>query len=465
MLNRIFQNWPLKLLAVVAAVLVWFVIMMLADPTDTQTYYNIPVKLLNEELLTQANKSYTVEGGATPTVSIRVSAAGSVHRELTAADFTATADVSKMFDVTGRVPIEVVCSNTSLSRQISSITPQTETLKINFEDIVTQEFTIDLRTRNDLPDGYFISRQWTSPSTVTVAAPASVMERISSVVAEVDVTGLTESTTLENSPLRFLSGTGQALALDTARDTTVSTDAVTVGLDIFTMKTIPVVISQAALDKVKNEVSDGYRYIKATQTVSSVQVKGLPSRLADISMISIPESALNLRGAKESRSFNLALSDYLPAGIELMDGQESRITITLEVVELDVREFTIDTLRVSGMDEDYRYQFSRTVTVYIRALEADFSGFNLSAVSASLDLGEYATMEGTHRLEVTVSCSDSVFTPLPGKTFAVITVTKYIPPTEPPTEPTTEPETDENGDPVIPPEETLPPEDEDSIGA
>ena len=68
-------------------------------------------------------------------------------------------------------------------------------------------------------------------------------------------------------------------------------------------------------------------------------------------------------------------------------------------------------------------------------------------------------------LEVTVSCSDSVFTPLPGKTFAVITVTKYIPPTEPPTEPTTEPETDENGDPVIPPEETLPPEDEDSIGA
>ena len=77
MLNRIFQNWPLKLLAVVAAVLVWFVIMMLADPTDTQTYYNIPVKLLNEELLTQANKSYTVEGGATPTVSIRVSAAGS----------------------------------------------------------------------------------------------------------------------------------------------------------------------------------------------------------------------------------------------------------------------------------------------------------------------------------------------------------------------------------------------------
>ena len=465
MLNRIFQNWPLKLLAVVAAVLVWFVIMMLADPTDTQTYYNIPVKLLNEELLTQANKSYTVEGGATPTVSIRVSAAGSVHRELTAADFTATADVSKMFDVTGRVPIEVVCSNTSLSRQISSITPQTETLKINFEDIVTQEFTIDLRTRNDLPDGYFISRQWTNPSTVTVAAPASVMERISSVVAEVDVTGLTESTTLENSPLRFLSGTGQALALDTARDTTVSTDAVTVGLDIFTMKTIPVVISQAALDKVKNEVSDGYRYIKATQTVSSVQVKGLPSRLADISMISIPESALNLRGAKESRSFNLALSDYLPAGIELMDGQESRITITLEVVELDVREFTIDTLRVSGMDEDYRYQFSRTVTVYIRALEADFSGFNLSTVSASLDLGEYATMEGTHRLEVTVSCSDSVFTPLPGKTFAVITVTKYIPPTEPPTEPTTEPETDENGDPVIPPEETLPPEDEDSIGA
>ena len=248
MLNRIFQNWPIKLLSVVLAVIVWFIIMSLADPTETRSYYNIPVSLVNEDLLTQKGKSYTLEGGDNPTVTIRVSAAGSVHRELSGADFSATADVSQMFDVTGRVPISVVCTRTSLSTRISSITLSSDTLKINFEDIVTKEYPVQIRTKSTLPEGYFISRQWTNPATVTISAPASVMERIASVITEVDVTGLTESTTVEASLLQFLSGTGQSLSLNTTRDTTVSSDSVTVGLDIFTMKTLPVVISQAALD-------------------------------------------------------------------------------------------------------------------------------------------------------------------------------------------------------------------------
>ena len=182
------------------------------------------------------------------------------------------------------------------------------------------------------------------------------MERIGTVVAEVDVSGMTESATVENVPLQVLTGTGQPLILSTMRDTGISAETVSVGLEVFTMKTLPVVISQEALDKVKNEVPDGYRYIKATQTVNSVQVKGLMSRLADISMISIPERALSLIGAKESKSFELDLNDYLPSGIELMDGQESRITITLEVAELSVREYTINNLRVTGTNENYRYE-------------------------------------------------------------------------------------------------------------
>ena len=463
MIAKLFRNWPIKLLSILLAVIVWFIIMSMADPSETRSYFNIPVQLLNQDLLTKAGKSYTLEGGDSPTVNIRVNAAGSVHRELSSSDFTATADVAKMFDVTGRVPIEVSCNRSSLSSRISSISLITDTLKINFEDVVTKEFNVQILLKGELAEGYFVSRQWTNPANIRISAPASVIDRIQTVQTVVDVNGLKDSTVVENNPLQFLSGTGQILTLDNMRDTTISADSVSVGLDIFTMKTLPVIISQEALDKVKAQVPDGYRYIKAQQTIVSVQVKGLMSRLADIAMISIPETALNLRGAKESRTFVLDLNDYLPAGIELMDDQENRITITLEVVELDVREYQIGNLRVSGMDENYRYQFDRTVTVYIRALDTDFVEFNPATVSVSLDLGEYATMEGVHKLEVTVSCSDSVFTPLLHKTFADITVVKYEPPTSATAEP--EPPTDEDGNRIPGPEETLPAEDDDSIGA
>ena len=96
MLKKLFRSWPLKLLAVILAVFVWFVIMSQADPSDTKTISNIPVTLTNTDLLVRQNKSYTIEGGNTPTVSVRVSASGSVLRELSASSFVATADVEKM---------------------------------------------------------------------------------------------------------------------------------------------------------------------------------------------------------------------------------------------------------------------------------------------------------------------------------------------------------------------------------
>ena len=115
MLKKLLNNWPLKLLSVVLAVIAWLVIISLADPTDTQPIYNVPVKLLNEDLLAQSGKSYSVEGGDNPTVNIRVTGARSLVQSLKTSDFTATADIQEMVDVNGAVPVRVTCSNPAIS--------------------------------------------------------------------------------------------------------------------------------------------------------------------------------------------------------------------------------------------------------------------------------------------------------------------------------------------------------------
>ena len=116
MLKRLLNNWPLKLLSVVLAAVAWLVIISLADPSDTRTINNIPVKILHEELLSQSGKSYSIEGGDEPTASIDVTGPRSVMQELKASDFTATADIEEMIDINGAVPIRV----TSNSPRVSS---------------------------------------------------------------------------------------------------------------------------------------------------------------------------------------------------------------------------------------------------------------------------------------------------------------------------------------------------------
>lgn len=436
-MSKLFRNWGLKLAAVILAVLVWFIIMILADPTDSKTIYNLPVKLLNAELLTQAGKSYTVVEGDNPTISIRVSASASVLRDLTAADFTATADVAEMFDVTGKVPIQVVPNTSAVTA--SQITSQTTALTINYEGIIYKEFPVTLKINNDLPTGYFINSWRSNPKAIRVRGPEkTVVSQIGSVVAEVDVTGLTSSAQFE-CELLFYTDSGKLMDMNRYRDTQVLQDKVTVSLDVFTKQTVPVVISQEALDTVKNQVAEGYRYTNHELSARTVDVQGLPSRLSELSVISIPARAINLRGATENQVFELNLSRYLPEGISLMEGQEP-VTVTLFVEELAVKEFEISGLELQGTDPDYLYHFDDKIKVYIRALEADFVGFDLSTLSISADIEEYATQPGTYRLPVTITCSDSIFTPLENKSYVRVTVEEVPEPTTEEAEESTEQE-------------------------
>ena len=455
MLKKLFRSWPLKLLAVILAVFVWFVIMSQADPSDTKTISNIPVTLTNTDLLVRQNKSYTIEGGNTPTVSVRVSASGSVLRELSASSFVATADVEKMMDLTGQVPVEVYCTNPNvLSSQVTLLNPS---VKISYEDIIQKFFTVTVQSKNDLPEGYFIGRLTSSPRSVRVTGPVSTVSKIGSVVAEVDVADMTERAEVEV-PLVYYDDTNQQMLLESYKDTTVGTETVTVAVDIFTMKSVPVVISKEALDKAKASLPDGYRCTDYQQSVVAVKVSGLRSRLAELTAITIQEGDLDLRGATESKTFTLNLAKYLPDGLSLMEGEPETVEITLQVEPLVVREFEVSGFNVTGMEEGYRYYYEQSVKVYIRALEADFIGFDLSMLSVEVDLSEYAKRPGLWTVPVTVECSDSIFTPLSGQSTLRVTIERIvIPTTTVPTE-TTEPPEDEpaNSDEPYDPTETLP---------
>lgn len=424
-LKRLLNNWPLKLLSVLVGALVWLVIISLADPTDTKTIYNIPVTIQNEDLLTKSGKSYSVEGGDNPVVNIRVTASSSVTRELKVSDFTATADIKEMVDINGAVPIRVTCSNSAVSD--SQIELVNSAVTIRYEDIMSKNFIISIQSEETPPEGYFVGSMSANPRTVRVTAPSSVLNRIGRVVAEVDVSQLTESTQIE-SALRYFTNSDEELHLDTYKDTRASTSSIMVGVEIQTMKTVPVMISQEAVDELKAQVPEDYRYT-GHSTLPTIQVKGLKSRLADLTAVTITPGSLSLKDATEDKVFELDLNYFLPEGIELMDGQESLFIVTLFVDKLVVREFTVRSLRLIGEEDGYRYEYDPEIPVSIRGLEDDFAGFDESMISLTMDVTDYANNPGKYVLQVDVHCEDEeIFTPLPGPRIEV-TIKAEAPPT------------------------------------
>ena len=140
-----FNNWQLKLLSVGLAILAWVVILGFLDPTATRTIANVPITITNGDIFSEAGKSYTVDGRLF--TSVRVTGPNSVVRNLTAGDFTATADLAQMYDVTGQVPISLTCT----ARGASSISYSlvTASLKIQIEDILSKRFAVQVDTTGD----------------------------------------------------------------------------------------------------------------------------------------------------------------------------------------------------------------------------------------------------------------------------------------------------------------------------
>ena len=65
------SNLSLKIASVIVAFLFWLVIINITDPTTSKTFHDIPVKILNENVITSANQVYEIEDGDTVQVTVK----------------------------------------------------------------------------------------------------------------------------------------------------------------------------------------------------------------------------------------------------------------------------------------------------------------------------------------------------------------------------------------------------------
>ena len=91
------NNLALKLLSIIVGFIIWLVIINITDPTISRHFNDIPVEILNENVITNSNQVYEVKSG--DTVDITVKGKRSFVEELTEADFYASADLSKLSTV------------------------------------------------------------------------------------------------------------------------------------------------------------------------------------------------------------------------------------------------------------------------------------------------------------------------------------------------------------------------------
>ncbi|MCD8365579.1 MAG: hypothetical protein LUC83_07180 [Clostridiales bacterium] len=381
------NNFWLKILGIIFAVIIWLVIVNVEDP-EKSVSFSVSVDIVNTEYLTDIGKTYEVLDG-TDTISFTVIGQRSIVETLTESDFKAVANIENIDDSMSLVPI--VITATSYSSQLE-ITKRNSYLLLNVENVVSSTFDIEVATEGTLTSGCYVSSTEVSPGTVNVSGPESVVSQIASAQVTLDVSGASQS----------LSSTEAVVLLDADGDE-ISQDRLTLS-ETGVVATANIQMSKEVelAFQVTGDPADGYRYNGELESeVESVTLVGEWDTLNALDKLEISSSQLSVNGATETVTTIIHLPDYLPDGVSLAAGEEEDITVTIEIeaqttveVEMPVSNITCTGL-ADGLELSYN---SDTVTVYITGYEEDLTSVQGQELYGTLDASELEA--GTYNVTI-----------------------------------------------------------------
>ena len=125
-LKKLFlDNWGLKLISLVLAFILWFVVISIDDPVKNKTLTNIKVNLINTEELEEKGMVWEILDGTDILRTVSFDAPLSVREVIEPSDIIAQADLGEI-TVADTVAIEFLCPKysgqvTNISGNISNI--------------------------------------------------------------------------------------------------------------------------------------------------------------------------------------------------------------------------------------------------------------------------------------------------------------------------------------------------------
>ena len=392
---NITTNLGLKIIAFIFAVFLWFIVVNLDNPVGSSTFRDIPVQILNEDIIKSAGEVYQVEGDQT--VTVVVYATREVRQKLTSDNIVATADI-KQIDSTGRlVPIEVSISGFSGENITAEAVPRNLTIQREKSGKKVLPLTVDTDGIG-LADGYMLGDATVKPDQVTITGAESVLAQVDRAVAQTgDVDGISEDTVL-SANLVLYDANGNELN-QSQIENNLGKNGLSVSVEVLMVKSLPVVFD------VTGAPAEGYKYTGCTSTPESVQVCGKSEDIDKMSEIDVPASLIDISGASESVEMTVDIKPYLPEEVELVDENSANVTVTVKIEEegtLSI-DFMVSSIKLNNLAENLQVSYEPDAEITLRFTGDEDLLDTLDISNAvSVDLGDYDE-PGTYDVPVRVN--------------------------------------------------------------
>ena len=339
---------------------------------ESETLEDVPVNIVIDD------EKYVVSG--VPEV-VTMSLAGTVsvvQSTVTQRNFDVYVDLEGLSPGTHTVPIK----HDGVSSRIDvSFEPENIEVTIEERGSGTYDVAVDYSNLDQMPEGFEIASATVTPQQVEITSAQSVIDRISSVKAFVDVEGIKESMTLTDVPVRIYDNEGNQM------NARIEPGTVTVDLEVINPnKEVPIDVTTSG------ELPDGVRLIETSVEAENVTVYAPSSQLEDIEQVET--EPIDLSEITETTTLEVAL--LVPDNVTSLSRET--IDVTVEVEEetettLENIDITIDNV-TDGLNATFVSPESGQIAVTFSGFPSDLEAMNVDQLDLvvnanNLDEGEY----------------------------------------------------------------------------
>ena len=380
------------LLSLVIALGLWFYVVTVVKPDTTNTYYNIPVVLDGERILTENN--LMIIGGEDSTVTMELYGNRTDLDKVNSGNITLIADLSKIYEpgeveltYSHRFPGDVPSGALS----VQSKSPATIKLTVVERDYADEPVKLVLTGEAPDSDMYLVDEA--NPefdiSNIRITGPKDVIAQIDHAAVIVDLTGKTQ-TFKDAYRITLCDKEGNAVDV---QHVGVSEENVTVTLNIYKYKNV----------RLDLEVINGGGATRETSSIvispATIQVSGSENALSKLT--SIPLGTINLGDLTEAKTLTFPID--LDAGFTNQSGV-TEATVTVSFPNLGTKELSVTNIQVLNVPEGMSYELlAQALKVTVRGPKNVIDKVTANDVTVTVDFpSTVAAGTATYKPVITV---------------------------------------------------------------
>lgn len=383
------------LLSLVIALGLWFYVITAVSPESEETYYNIPVVLRNESVL--SDKGLMITNQKEPTVTLRLKGNRSDLNNLKNSDISLVADLSKINDVGQqflRFDISYPGNFADNAFEVLSYSP--DRIPLEIVEWTTKVLDVQVEFTGTVPADYIVYKEEyeLDQNKVTVSGPKTVIDKITHAQALVDLTDQTSTISGVPYDLQFVSDGEEELDL-----TQVKADITQV---------IPTVKIQRVkeLQLVVNITYGGGLTEENTQIIYSQQTIKVSGNETVLETLGDTLVLDNINGSDllkdETRRYDITL----PAEVENLSGI-NKVEVTISLPYLETKELPITNIVADNVPKGMTADIGTKVcTVLVRGPKGQIESVQAEDLEIRVDLTDAVSGTELYKANVYVINTD-----------------------------------------------------------